>query len=198
MATIVDRNKKILTRVRAKLGKLGTNEIQNDDIYDNANIVQDDMLQSMKCVEKIFKIYLKVNKTEYEIEHKNSLLIKKIIPSWEGDIEYLPDWEDSDLVSSSSENPLYYHIFDDKFMIVPAPADNTTYITIWAFQTSVINEMDDDFEPETPKSIDNVLVLGICAEFDSSFIPLYEMEKEKKKSLFHNKTTANKHPNPTW
>lgn len=197
MTTITDRNKKILTRVRAKLGKLGTNEIQNDDIYDNSNIVQDDMLQDMKCVEKIFKIYLKANKTDYPVEHYNSLLITKIIPSWDdASLDYLKEWEDAKDVTGS--DPIYYQLFGGKFIIAPAPSDNSYYITFWAYQTSVINGMDDIFEPETPESIDNVLILGICAEFNPEFKPLYELEKERKKTLFHVKTTKKQSSIPTW
>lgn len=192
-----DRNAKIITRVRAKLGELGTANIQNEDIYDNASIVIDDMLQDMKCVEKTFTLYLKEGKTEYLLENKNALLIKKIIPSWDGDLSFEEDWENAKYLTGSY--PFAYNIFGNKFIIAPAPTNNSDTINIWAFQTSQINAMDDDFEPETPESIDNVLVLGICAEFNpEKFKLLYEEEKQRKKSLFHAKTTKKYSPNATW
>ena len=192
-----DRNARIISRVRDKLGQIGTSKIQNEDIFDYASMVIDDMLQEMKCKQTEIKVYTKVGQEKYSLKTKSTLLIKELFKSWTGDeLQYEANWKETDGLTGSYA--LYYHIFDNNLYLAPTPANADDVITIWAYQTSQSNAMDDDVEPETPESIDNVLVFGICAEFDSSFAEKYEYLKIKKTPLFHTKTTANRINKPTW
>jgi len=192
-----DRNKKIIARVRDKLKQIGNSQIQNDDIYDYASMVIDDMLQEMKCKQIPFNIITKSGLNEYSLKNKHALFIKEIFNSWDGnDLKYEPNWKST--VGMTGSYPLFYHIFGEKLYLAPTPSNDDDIITVWAYQTSQKNPMDEDFEPETPASIDNVLVLGICAEFDENFRNRYEIEKARKTSLFHTKITANRKNQPTW
>lgn len=192
-----ERNGKIIARVRAKLGEIGTNNIQNEDIYDNASIVVNDMLQKMKCKQIKVLIRTKAGKEEYYLKTKHTLLIKEIFNSWDGDkLTYEGNWDNVKGLTGSY--PLYYHIFADELYLSPIPSNTDDTITIWAYQTSEKNQMDDEAEPETPQSVDNVLVLGILAEFDEAFRPRYELERTRSTPLFHTKITANRVNQSHW
>lgn len=193
-----ERVQKILTRVRSKLGEYGITNIQDQDIYDNGSVIVDDMLQDMKCKEIILKLYTEANKASYSIKNKNTLLIKEFVISWDGpELTYLADWKEAKNITGNV--PIYYHIFGGELKLAPAPITSNDLIEIWAYQTSEKNPMSDEDPPETPKALDNILVLGICSEFKPDvFKALYEIEKEKKTSLMHNKTTKNYENNSHW
>lgn len=189
----------IVSEVRSRLSELHKQNIQNDEIYRKANKIQRELLRDLKCVEKDFRIDLKNGVEEYDFYDEQTLDIKQFTPSWDGKLERKRNQDWNDLSTTGSSYPLWVTIFRDQLYLRPIPASDDLSVTVWAYQTNIINKMDDDIPPETPDICDDAIILGVCAEFDKQrYFDEYLMAKESLRKQFHRKDSLIRQRKSNW
>lgn len=194
-----ERVKKIVSQVRLYLKEIGTDVIQNKEIYNKANYIQDEILRETKCKQIEFDIYTINNVGEYDIQLEDVSLIKTHDTSW-GDVLTYKSFSVWNEYSNTGNNyPVYFSLFDHKIYLKPLPLRDDDWIKIYAYQESVIIPMDDDIEPEVPTYADRCLIFGICAEFKpEKYYDMYEQAKSKVAMNAHNRISRPKESELNW
>jgi len=189
----------IVSEVRNKLSEIHKQNIENDEIYRKANKIQRELLRDLKCVEKDFRIDLLDGVEEYDFYDEQTLDIKDFIPSWSGDLERKRNQDWKNITTTGSDYPLYVTIFNNLLYFRPIPSGNDYSVTVWAYQTNIINKMDEDIPPEVPEICDDTIILGVCKEFDRDrFFDEYLMEKESLRRQFHRKDSLIRQRKSNW
>lgn len=194
-----DRVRKILSQVRTNLGIVNTNELKDKQIYNKANIIQDEIFLETKCKEIEFTIYTKAGEEEYDINLENYSSIKSHDTSWGDKLTYklITVW--NEFSTTGGMYPNYFSLFDKKVLFKPNPLNDDDWIKFYAYQESVIIPMDDDIEPEIPSYADRCLVLGICAEYQpEKFFDRYVYARDKVAINAHHKIGQPKEPEVNW
>lgn len=184
MRVINDRNALILSRVRQGLKQFNQNRLEDDEIYDLANQVQDDIFGTCD-IPKEFKIILKKGQTDYDFTDESALSILKVTPSWSGTLERVKFIEWDNYKDIQTGLPVYYTILGQTLKISKPMLDNL-FISFAGYQLKTIVPMDDEIIPEIPTVFDNALVYGILAKLTADAEAMYITLRDKASSRFNN------------
>lgn len=192
-----DRTKKIVSRVRLRLGEKAVSNIQDEEFIDFGNEIQIDMMVRLRCNEILETIDLSIGENSYELENYQGR-IKKIITSWEnGKVEYVDNslWN---YTSADTGTPCYCTIFANLFYLAPSPAESGS-IDLWIHNKMYTKEMSKTYDPETPAFLDMVLELGILSIYDPAKWKIeYEAMIRDYSPTTHQKQNTNLQPKGDW
>ena len=190
----------ILSQVRLQLGKVGVQDLQDKEIYAKANVIIRRLLREYKPVEKSFSITMVVDQESYDFSAEKALTIKNLFPSWyeTGVLIEKTNNEWEDIPTTGSDNPTYYTIFNNSIYLRPIPQTADEFIVVWAYQTDILNPVDENTPPDTPADLDDVIVEGICSKYDEKFEDRYERALLKIPNHFHAKTLSSKERGSNW
>lgn len=196
---MIDRVKKITSQIRLYLKEVGTDELQNKEIFNKANYIQDEILRDTKCKQIEFNINLIADVDEYDIQLEDASMIKTHETSWGDILTYKQFNVLNEFSLTGNRYPSYFSLFDNKIYFRPKPLQTDDWVKIYAYQESVIIPMDDDIEPEIPKYADRCLIFGICAEYQpEKFYDRYVDEKNKVAMNAHNRIGRPKESECNW
>ena len=171
---MIERNEKIFTGVRTRLKAVNKTGLLNMDLLEKANVVQNKIFAT-GYIETSFNIILIKDKWAYDFKGKEALVIKDIYPSWKNKkIVLVADNKWDQYRGKTGTYPVYATIFSRKLYLAPTPTRSDDTLEIWAFQTAVIVPMDEEVPPELDETLDDVIMFGICAEYDPIFMDQYQ------------------------
>jgi hypothetical protein len=155
----------ILGQIRLNLKQISIQNIVDGELFYQCNEAQRQILLETLCLEKTFDIQFQAGISEYDFFDENTINIKKIFTSWQGNIKYVLniDWEKYKYTTGS--NPYYCTIFSNKIYFAPIPQASTDTAEIWAYQTDIIDEMTVDISPEVPRICDRAIVSWVTAQY---------------------------------
>jgi len=190
----------IVSQVRLNLKQIGVKNLQEDEIYRKGKKIVRDLLRELKPIEKEFIIVTVKDQEAYDFADEKTLHIKLLITSWTDYDLYIVDnnWFQG-VTTTGATYPKYMTIFNHKAYLRPFPANDGDIITVWAYQTDAILNIDDNTPPETPEYLDEAIILGICSQYNKKEYQLdYEMEKERWKGEVHKKHSQPKIKHSNW
>lgn len=196
----MSRTQSIIGRVRKLIIEESFKNILDEELFDIANQIQSDILLSTRCKKKSFTIKITASKKSYDFVDENSIVIITAFASNTTEkIQYVPytDWESyKDLTGSAIA---YCTLFDNQIFFSPVPSGTTIVtVTIWAFQTATIEEMNAETDPEIPINCDLCLMYGILSVIDPNYMSKYEQEKMKLATKLNNNTLMPKQMSGSW
>ena len=173
------RSTNLLGRVRHNLVINGINliTVEDNDIYDALTKTQDKIIAEKKCLDRSVLLPLVINTTDYaltDLEDVNGNIIpiatiKGIIrpDTWEYPLDMVSarDWDTvlNDKRNSyypsyyvSSNQPLWFTVFEDMIKFYPAPVATET-LTLIAILSASYQDIDEDHEPIIQKYWDHAL-----------------------------------------
>jgi hypothetical protein len=183
----------ILGQIRLYLKEISQQNVQNGELLYHCNQAQRQILLETKCIEKDYDIQFS-GVQEYDFEE--FLIIKEIFPSWSGKIDYIKNNEWINYKDLTGGNPAYCTVFGSKIYFAPVPT--TGSVKIWAYQSDLETEMEDNVPPEVPKICDRAIVLWVTAQYRPELIAEYDKQIKLIKSNLHTKTNKPKESYPNW
>ena len=176
----MDRNKKILSWIRRDLRRRKIEIPDPQELYDECNRVQRYIIQEMGSIEREIPVNTVAHKETYDLIDESGVTILDFWNSYDKRMELVTDhW--SEKRNATGSDPYYIFISSGKLYLSPIPIRDNDVITFLVKQTDIVNEMDEDIEPEIPKEMDEALVLGVDAQYDESFEQKYLFTLEKLK-----------------
>ena len=191
------RNELLLSRARLILRKNNQKAIENDELFDIATIVQDDIFLSAS-IENSFQIIIKPGKDIYAIADESTLNINRININWEGRFELVENSEWNKYKNTTGAHPAFGTIFAQELHIVPKPTLNNDIITIWGEQIKTITPISENVPPELPILFDNALLFGIISHLIVDYSPKYLDVLDKAIERYENKTYTLPVPDASW
>ncbi len=190
----------ILSKVRLNLKQIDIENLQNEEIFRKGKRIVRDLLRELKPVEKEFIIVTVIDQEAYDFADEKTLDIILVKTSWTDYDLYIVDnnWFQG-VTTSGATYPKYMTIFNSKAYLRPFPASAGDIITVWAYQTDAILNIDNNTPPETPEYLDEAIILGICSQYNKNEFQLdYETEKGRWKGEVHRKHSQPKIKHSNW
>jgi len=176
----------MVSQVRLNLEQVGVENIQNEQIYRKGKRVVRELLRELKPIEKEFVISTVKDQEAYDFSDEKTLDIILIDTSWDENLLIKDkNWFKAQATDGYTY-PKYMTIFNSKAYLRPFPANTGDLITVWAYQTDAILDIDENTAPETPEYLDEAVILGICASYNKkNFYDDYVNEIQRWKSVVH-------------